>query len=956
MTQDHAERRRHIQSIRQRLEELDQHFGIRFPVYVMLTKCDLIAGFSEFFENLGRDERDQVWGMTFPVVETSGERSPIEMFANEYDELVSRLSERLIWRLSQERDVARRAMIYRFPKQMASLRDLLSEFLGEVFQASRYGDTAMVRGVYLCSGTQEGAPIDRILGALTQTFALSPQALATPSGPGKSFFISDMMQRVAFPEAGLAGTNRQQERRRAWIQRGAYAGALGLVLLALVAWGVSYTRNLDYIDNVAALTAESEALVSQISPANIDPLEPMAALNALQDLAHRSDEGSIQTTFLQGFGLSQEGKLSDVGDAAYRRMLVQAFLPRIMLRMEEQMQRGGPSPDYAYAALRAYLSLDSRDHYDADMINAFLRLDWLENIRREISTEQREQLSEHLTAVLEQRPTPLPLPLDDALIERTQRDLRRMPLDERIYGRLLRRPLDESIRGFNVRDAAGGDAADLVLVRKSGRALSEPLPPLFTKQGYQSTFKSANKELTRDLLSETWVLGQEEVISTDDANALAEKVRSRYLEDFAQRYTELILDVDLAPFNSSDEAARMFRILSQDDSPLLLLLLELERQTALESVTAEAGALERTSSALREAEERARELLGGSSSSVDTVATTLETANIVEQRFASLNGLVQETDGRPRPIDHVLELIGKLYLFMSTVSSEQAGEAIPPHVVQQGQALVQELRLEAENQPDLVGDLLNAAASRTAVLAFGGAVEYLNDLWRSGPLPFCRNAIQGRYPIQRSAGASIRIDDFSRFFGYNQIMDSFFNEHLKNYIDTSERPWKARTTGNTPIRLSDETIRAFERADAIKQTFFSFGGAVPTVGFNMSPLDMSANISRFVLNLEGTEISWEHGPQVSSFMQWPGPNPGSGIRIEMQDTRTNRSHMLRKQGPWAWFRVLDESNIRATTKPEHFEVEFTIDGNVAFYELVARSAFNPFRSRALEQFTCPDTL
>ena len=101
---------------------------------------------------------------------------------------------------------------------------------------------------------------------------------------------------------------------------------------------------------------------------------------------------------------------------------------------------------------------------------------------------------------------------------------------------------------------------------------------------------------------------------------------------------------------------------------------------------------------------------------------------------------------------------------------------------------------------------------------------------------------------------------------------AFFNEHLKNYVDTSGKPWKARTTGSTQIRLTPETIRAFERADAIKQTFFSFGGTVPSVGFNMVPLDMSANIGRFVLNLEGSEISWEHGPQVSSFMQWPGPN------------------------------------------------------------------------------------
>jgi len=90
MTQDQTERRRHVHAIRQRIEELDGHFGIRFPIYVMLTKSDLIAGFSEFFENLGRDDREQVWGMTFPLEDRSSEKSPIDAFGSEYDALVTR--------------------------------------------------------------------------------------------------------------------------------------------------------------------------------------------------------------------------------------------------------------------------------------------------------------------------------------------------------------------------------------------------------------------------------------------------------------------------------------------------------------------------------------------------------------------------------------------------------------------------------------------------------------------------------------------------------------------------------------------------------------------------------------------------------------------------------------------------------------------------------------------------
>ena len=37
------------------------------PIYVLFTKADLIAGFVEFFDNLGKEEREQVWGMTLPA-------------------------------------------------------------------------------------------------------------------------------------------------------------------------------------------------------------------------------------------------------------------------------------------------------------------------------------------------------------------------------------------------------------------------------------------------------------------------------------------------------------------------------------------------------------------------------------------------------------------------------------------------------------------------------------------------------------------------------------------------------------------------------------------------------------------------------------------------------------------------------------------------------------------------
>ena len=44
MTQGHAGREAHVAAARRRLNELNHELRIQLPVYVLVTKCDLVAG------------------------------------------------------------------------------------------------------------------------------------------------------------------------------------------------------------------------------------------------------------------------------------------------------------------------------------------------------------------------------------------------------------------------------------------------------------------------------------------------------------------------------------------------------------------------------------------------------------------------------------------------------------------------------------------------------------------------------------------------------------------------------------------------------------------------------------------------------------------------------------------------------------------------------------------------
>jgi type VI secretion system protein ImpL len=955
LTQSEAERRAHAAAIRQRVLELDKHFGIRFPVYVLFTKSDLVAGFAEYFEDLGRTEREQVWGITFPYSDDP-DANPVKRFGEEFDLLVRRLNERLVARVGQEPDPARRAAILGFPKQMAALKEILVNLLGETFLGSRYETGPLLRGTYFTSGTQEGTPIDRLMGALARAFQIEREAAPQAPGRGKSYFITDVLRKVAFNEANLAGTNRRAELGRAWLQRAAYAGSAAVLVLLIVAWGFAYVQNQTYVRTVAESTDRARELIAAIDGDRYDVLEPLAALDAVRNIpggyADRLDRGFR----FGGFGLSQEDKLGDQAVASYRRLLNRLLLSRLMLRLEEQLRGGGASSEYTYEALKAYLMLDSREHYDPAAIIAFIGEDWNGSLARMASVDQRRALDGHLEALFEERPLPLPLPLNEPAIDRARAEVLAMPLEERIYSR-LKREFATDIPGFNIRDAAGGPAAELVFIRKSGRPLSEAAPGLFTKAGYQRVFEQRSESLIAELASESWILGERATIDAAEQERLLGRVRELYLAEFEQVYASLLLDVTLAPFSSPEEAARLFNVLARpEDSPLLRLLQEVARQTSLESRETQTGLVGRAGNAVAQAQEELRRRLGTAQPAPGTAAEALA-RNLVEERFRALNALVAQNDGQPRPVDHLLGLFGDLYQYLSVVASEAAGGAIPPHVQERGQAVLQEVRVAASTQPSmLVGELLGNAASRTAALTTGGLRAYLNEQWRSGPLAVCRRAIEGRYPLERSSDQTVRLDDFGEFFGYGGIMDSFFNTHLRSFVDATTSPWRTRATGNVPIQLSAAALRAFESADAIKRTFFRPGSMEPSVSFDLRPLEMDASLASFLLHLEGAEITYAFGPRTSTLMQWPGPNPGSDVRLEFTDRQSGATQRDTRTGPWAWFRLLDESGLQPTAVPEQFEVTFSLGGRSVIYELTARSAFNPFASPDLERFECPANL
>ena len=165
--------------------------------------------------------------------------------------------------------MTRRNLIVGFPTQLASLKPVAGAFLDEVFRPSRLEDRAFLRGFYFTSGTQSGTPVDRVMGAMAATFGLDPQRLSAHSGSGRSYFLSRLLREVVFQEASLISADPQAERRRRWVQHGAYAAAALAILVAVGGWLVSYDGNEGLIRQVEADAARYKEQLAGIDVARV---------------------------------------------------------------------------------------------------------------------------------------------------------------------------------------------------------------------------------------------------------------------------------------------------------------------------------------------------------------------------------------------------------------------------------------------------------------------------------------------------------------------------------------------------------------------------------------------------------------------------------------------------------------------------------------------------------------
>ena len=962
MTLSTAELSAHADAIRARLLELHERLKVDFPVYALFTKGDLVAGFVEFFGYLGDNARKQVWGATFQTQDKT--RNLVGEVPVELDLLLERLSEEQLDRLQDEPAPDTRVLLFGFPAQMARLKQPLFNFLNHIFEPTRYHVNATLRGFYFTSGTQQGTPIDQLIGSLAKSFGVQEVAPVNYSGRGKSYFLHDLILKVVIGEAGWVSTDRAALRRAMIMKASAYSAIALLTVGLLTLWLVSYKRNSDLIQQTeaadSAYVAAAGPYIDEKVVADRDLHKVLPLLDNLRALPAGYSVRTVSTPMAATYGLSQRERLQAASENAYRIALERMLRSRLIFRLEELLAANMKDPGFVYDALKVYLMLGGQQPPDREMIRAWMSRDLTTLYPGASNVAPIKRLEEHLMAMFDLASGDPLIELDGRMIEEAQKTLARLSVAQRAYA-LLKSQARASTAGDWLATRRGGNDAARVFEAEGGQPLETiQVPEFFTYNGFHKSFIEPLGDIAERIKRERWVLGQagEQPALTAQYDTLPDEMLQLYAQEFVATWRSALGKLRLRKLLVDKPQYVTLSALAAPTSPLKQLMVSIAEETMLTKerpAQPPAGGAKPEPAAkpdLKPATAKATKPLGVLFRSQQGRAPGAD----IEAQFKGLHVAV---DGARAPVDDIVATLNEI------ASNLILAATTPSQVARANQALqdqVSKLRNSAARLPSPFADMLrNAVGEFEGDVASSTAGQLLVAL-RDQVTPVCQQTISGRYPFVRGSDREVPLADFARLFSPNGVMDRFFTQYLAPHADTSKGQWVWRQGAAITSLLSPATLRDFQRAAEIRDAFFQTGGNAPMVSLAMQAPVVEGATVKFesggvvVASAGGTPASGgifgsrpaapPPAPSPTT-VQWPGASARTAVSVEAGGAPS----VLERIGPWSLFRMLEAGSL--SVRGETANATFIVGGRELRFQITTGSIRNPLNMVALREFRCP---
>lgn len=932
--------------LRTRLAELSRHLGTRPPLYVVLSKFDLLNGFEPFFARLPRAVREDIFGFTFTLDSVHDYDAWLEELAERYDGFIQRLNEQIFDAMGDAATMEAREALFSLVRQLAGMRPVLLGFLEEVLGSDRYITPALPRGVYFSSVYQQGLLCDAFVNAASQSYGLTkPTAHAKPSGRSVVYFAQQVFQRIIYPEAGLAGDNlKVMADKRRTLMVGFGVAALGCLLM-----GGGWYHYHDVNRQMAMSVLEKSR---EFSAHKIDSGSDPTGRNLLQPLDQIRSAVAVVGDYRKAWpvvselGLYQGRKIGPKVDEAYLQLLSRRFLPELANGVMNAINGAPSGSNQQLAALRVYRMIEDRQNRRPPIVEDWMTQQWQAAFPGQGSVQNG--LMRHLDYAMKYADAELPR--NQARIAEVQQRLRQIPMPQRVYmtmreqaGKILHSPLD-------LRNEVG-PAFDIVYKDPTATAgqdgASTRIDPLLTAAGYHGYFAAHGKDYTDLAMIDRWTLGERQRIdySEADKQVLAERVRALYSSDYIDTWQRGLNQLEVVDFNDLSQAVTVLGNVISPAAPLRRLVETVRDNTVLSPPSPGVAAAGQP-----------RDTVKPVAANAITGANVPQVAAIARP-FAPLADLLVAKGDKPSYLDESMAAISRVHDTLKTVhDSPEPGKAALAVVLDRfalkGTDPIGNLQRVAVGLPEPLNRQVKKLADESSQVLLIEALKELERRWETDVYRYYQERLAGRYPFSPNSRIDASLEDFTALFGPQGRLAQFKEQYLKLFFDDNLEALYSERRGGYLVRM--DVLAQLEAADRIRDAFFNSRGALG-VQFSIQPLGLTSSRRSSVLSVEGQLISYSHGASNSVGLIWPnnlGDSTESRITLV---SAAGTSSGLAYRGSWSMFRLLSQARLDSATA-NSVDLSFSANDGAMRYRITAEKANNPFTQASFDGFALPDTL
>lgn len=940
-----SERRAYANLLRARIRELMETLSTRLPVYICLTKLDLLYGFEPFFRHYTKVQREEVLGFTFTMNSVEDLDSWLSEFDSDYKDFIGRINDMLPGALLKCYESEDSIAIYSFCRQMAGLHEVLKQFLEETLGSDQFSTSALVRGVYFSSVYQQGVPTNAYVDAVSRRYGLEHTIHSAQKAKNSTiFFTQNLFSRIIYPEAGLASDNFRVAKRKRRVMVLSTVVCVIVSALLVGSWQRYYTKNVGYADAVLEKVKDyNEKFSNDVvidSGKNI-----LGPLNAIREATLKFGFFREKPHYISDMGLYQGHTIGPEVEQTYLSLLESRYLPALMKRAAEDLA-AAKTDEEKLEALRVFRMLtDKSGRYKGFVENYFARK-WQNSYPG--NKETQEKLMEHLQYAMKH--TDLQMKRDkgdeaaeivlrpyDRLVADAQTVLNKMPVEQRVYRNLKQNASGVLGAPLNLATSIG-PIYDVVFSTRGSENSALQIPRLLTRKGYETYFIPKSDSVSELALVDSWVLGQTSTInfSEEDKRALREKIRDQYVTDYVNTWRTAMNNIDTKMFKDINSAALVLENITGNSNPFTRLLNVLTENTNLFPPLPE--------------NDEAREAM--------MTSPRYKVAAMIDKQFAGVNALIIKDESKPAYIDEVLEAVTQLQSYLKTIADapdvgKAALNATKARVNLNSVDPIYVLQRIATGLPQPFDSMITKMADESWFVVKQEAIKHLEVRWSHDVYSEYRQKFADRYPFNPTASKDVALIDFESFFGPSGTLNKFYDNNLKLFLD--ENIISKDVNGGSSL-IRQDVLDQLATAQRIQRAFFNNKGVLD-VEFTLEPVELSPSKRRSIINVDGQFVEYSHGPRKSVELIWPNTlRAASASKLTLIPAEVNKSpRSIYIQGPWAFFRLLDKGEIVGTSVTS-VDYQFAIDGGTVQYRLYSEADSNPFTSALFRSFRLSPTL